>query len=286
MDAGSYSFKFGKYDCVCLSDGSLDYSLNAFFKNVPIEKVQELLHERKLPTDHITTPYTYLFVNTGKNRVLVDVGAGDLGPSTGKLLYNMQNAGIDRESIDTVVVTHAHPDHIGGILDKNDQPVLPNANYYLWKREWDYWNSEKAINNPNKLIVKFANIANNTFRPIKEKIELIVFEDDETEILPGVYGVKAPGHTPGHMVVYFKSEGVKLVYIGDTVLYPIHLQHPDWVPIFDMLPDEAADSKKRIFNWVAEEKSWVIGQHFPPFPSLGQVVKRGEQWEWNPINLG
>jgi glyoxylase-like metal-dependent hydrolase (beta-lactamase superfamily II) len=269
MDEGSYGFKLGKYDCVCLSDGSL-----------------ELLRESKLPTDHITTPYTYLFVDTGENRVLVDAGAGDLGPSTGKLLNNMEIAGIDRESIDTVVVTHAHPDHIGGILDKNDQPVLPNAYYYFWKREWDYWNSEKAINNPNKIIVKFANIANNTFRLIKKKTELIVLEDGETEILPGVYGVKAPGHTPGHMVVYFKSEGVKLVYIGDTVLYPIHLQHPDWVPVFDMLPDEAADSKKRIFDWVAEEKSWVIGQHFPPFPSLGHVVKRGEQWEWNPINLG
>jgi len=286
MDKGSYDFKVGSFNCVCLSDGSLDYPLNVFFKNAPIEKVQELLRERKLPTDHITTPYTYLFVNTGKHRVLVDAGAGELSPSTGKLLRNMEIAGIDRESIDTVVVTHAHPDHIGGILDKNDQPVLPSAKYYLWKREWDFWNSDEALNNANERIVKFANIVKNTFRPIKKRTELIDFEDGEAEILPGVFGVKAPGHTPGHMVVYITSEGVKLVYIGDTVLYPIHLEHPDWIPVFDILPDEAADSKKRIFDWVAEERSWVIGQHFPPFPSLGHVVKKGEKWEWNPINLG
>jgi len=285
MNKGSYRFNVGEFVCICLSDGSYDYPLNAFFKNAPTEKVQELLREQNLPTDHITTPYTYLYVNTGEHHVLVDVGAGGLSPSTGKLLENMKVVGIDRMIIDAVLITHAHPDHIGGILDKDKEPVFPNANYYMWKCEWDFWNSDEALNNANELIVKFATIVMNTFHPIKKKIVFVEFEDGEKNIFPGVFLVKAPGHTPGHMVVYFSSEGEKLVYIGDTVLYPFHLEHPDWIPIYDVLPDKAANSKKRIFDMAAEDNSLVIGQHFPPFPSLGHIVKKEEGWEWRPIEL-
>jgi len=67
------------------------------------------------------------------------------------------------------------------------------------------------------------------------------------------------------------------------VLYPLHLEHPDWIPIYDILPEKAAASKRRIFNRTAAEKAWVIGQHFPPFPSLGHVIKKGEGWQWQPI---
>ena len=89
-------------------------------------------------------------------------------------------------------------------------------------------------------------------------------------------------HTPGHLVVSVSSAGERLLYIGDTVLYPLHLENPDWLPIYDILPDEAELSKQRIFDLAAEEQCWVIGQHFPPFPSLGHVVKQGEGWEWQP----
>lgn len=75
----------------------------------------------------------------------------------------------------------------------------------------------------------------------------------------------------------------RLVYASDTVLHPLHLEHPDWLPIFDILPSEAAVSKRRIFDLVADERSWVIGQHFSPFPSLGHVIKKGEGWQWRPI---
>ena len=94
-------------------------------------------------------------------------------------------------------------------------------------------------------------------------------------------GVPSPGHT----VVSVASSGERLLYIVDTVLHPLHLEHPDWTPIYDILPDKAATSNQRIFDLAAEQRALVMGQHFHPFPSLGIVTKTGEGWEWQPIEM-
>ena len=113
----------------------------------------------------------------------------------------------------------------------------------------------------------------------------MIFVEKDSEVLPGIRVLSAPGHTPGHMVVSFESEAEKLFYIGDTVLYTLHLEHPDWLPIYDILPEKAAVSKTKIFDLVADEKALVIGQHFAPFPSLGKVVKQGNGWQWQCTNI-
>ena len=277
MNIESYQFKLGDFECVSISDGSHDYPPQNFFANVPKEQIEELLRQRNLATDHITTPYTYLFVNTGEHRVLVDMGAGNLFLTTGRLVQNMKAAGIEPAEIDTVIITHAHPDHIGGALDKEGNPVFPNARYYIWKDEWDFWFSETAFAKAPETFVK---IARKNLEPIKDRVSLL---EHESEILPGIRVIAAPGHTPGHMVVSVSSSDEQLLYIGDTVIYPLHLEHPDWIPIYDLLPEKAAASKHRIFDRAATEKTWVIGQHFPPFPSLGHVIKKGEGWQWQPI---
>ena len=277
MISGSYRFKLGDFECVSISDGSLDYPLQNFFANVPKEQIEELLRQRNLPTDHITTPYTYLFVDTGDNRVLVDMGAGSLGPNTGTMLQNMKAAGIEPADVDMVIITHAHPDHVGGTLDDQGQPVYANARYFIFKREWDFWFSETATANAPEFHVT---VARKNLEPIQDRLQLL---DQESEILPGMRAIAAPGHTPGHMVVSVSSGDEQLLYISDTVLYPLHLEHPDWVPIYDILPEEAEASKHRIFDLAAEENALVLGMHFPPFPSLGYVVKKEKGWQWQPI---
>jgi glyoxylase-like metal-dependent hydrolase (beta-lactamase superfamily II) len=282
---GSYRFDLGDFKCVSLADGTSDYGLEQFFKNVPKEEVEAELRKSELPTDHITTPYTYLLVDAGEHRVLADMGAGNLRPTTGKLVQNMRAASIDPDSIDTVVITHAHPDHIGGTLDSEGNPVYANAAYYISEREWDFWFSESAIDQafPGPAAERFVTTARKNLKPLEDRTTLLEFVDGESEIIDGISAIEAPGHTPGHMVVCFVSGNERLYYIGDTVLYPFHLEHPDWLPIFDILPDEAEPSKHKIFDRVAEEKAWVVGQHFPPFPGLGHVVKKGAGWQWQPV---
>lgn len=278
MSADFYTFQLGNCDCVSLYDGVADYKLESMINNAPRTDVEAALLAHNLPVQMISTPYAYLFVKTGDHQVLVDMGAGDLLPTTGKLLRSMYSAGITPESIDSIFITHAHPDHVGGALNEKSEPVFTGATYYICKTEWDFWFSDNAVKLAGDWMTDFARAK---LTPLKGNMVMI---EQEVNILPEVSVLFAPGHTPGHMVVSFVSNGKRLLYIGDTVLHPLHLEHPDWLPVFDILPEQAAVSKRRIFDLVASTGSLVMGQHFPPFPNLGFVVKNGSRWEWQPID--
>ena len=276
MAEGSYSFAVGDFACVALSDGSVDYAPGRFYANAAPADVEEALRSRGMSTENVTTPYSYLYVDTGRNKVLVDMGAGSLAPSTGRLLTYMADAGLAPQEIDTVVITHAHPDHVGGTLDEEGKPFFANAQYFMWQREWEFWFSDQAGEMAPQ---PHLEIARRNLEPIAERIK---FVNDEVEFLPGFSAIQAPGHTPGHLAVLVTSGRERVFYISDTVLSPLHLEHPDWLPVYDILPDEAARSKRRVFDLAAEQDLLVMGMHFPPFPSLGYVSKQGQGWQWKP----
>ena len=273
-----HRFQVGDFECICINDGGLNYKPEHFFKNAPREQVEKVLKENNLPVDSIYTPYTHLVVKTDKQIVLVDMGAGNALPDNGKLPQRMKSAGIDPADIDTVIITHAHPDHVGGTLDDEGKPIYPNARYYIWKDEWDFWFSEAAREKTNEF---FVNVAREQLSPVRDRM---IFMEEESEIQSGINLMAAPGHTPGHMAVSFSSHGKRLYYIGDAVLYPLHLEYPDWLPIYDVLPEKAAISKQKVFDLVAEEDALVIGQHFVPFPSIGKVAKQENGWLWMPVD--
>jgi glyoxylase-like metal-dependent hydrolase (beta-lactamase superfamily II) len=113
----------------------------------------------------------------------------------------------------------------------------------------------------------------------------LTFLEGEVKILPGISVLPAPGHTPGHIVVEVSSSGEKLLHIADTALSPLHLEQPGWQPLYDINPEDALISKGRIFDQAAEANALVFGHHFPPFPALGYVEKRGTGWQWKPVEM-
>ncbi len=289
MDTDVYRFKVGDFECMAVSDGSLTYAPPMFpppatilFSNAPTEVLARVLGEHDLQPEQWTewiSPYTCLLVNTADHLVLVDTGAGGLAPSTGRLNLNLKAAGIEPDDIDTIILTHAHPDHIGGNIDSEGMLTFPNARYVMWKGEWDFWTSEEAalkLDEHAKIMLAFAQ---RNLPPIRDRIDLV---DHETEILPGVHAVAAPGHTPGHMAVAISSRRQQLLCISDTVLHPVHLEQPEWYAVVDFDPKQVVATRRRLLNKATVEKALVIAFHFP-FPGLGHVVQKGTGWQWRPI---
>jgi glyoxylase-like metal-dependent hydrolase (beta-lactamase superfamily II) len=290
MSKETFRFETGKLKCIAVSDGTLTYVPPVFpppatllFANAPREPLEQVLLEHNLQPEQWrswTSPYICLVVDTGDHLVLVDTGAGDLAPTTGRLLQNLQAEGIAPEDIDTVILTHGHPDHIGGNTDAEGNLAFPNARFVMWKDEWDFWTSEQAEQrldeHARELLVKFAR---KNLPAIEGKVDLF---DRETEIVPGIRAVGAPGHTPGHMALEISSGRGKLLCISDAALHPIHLEQPEWYAAVDFAPEQTVSTRRRLLDRAADRKALVLAFHFP-FPGLGRIVQKGEGWQWQPI---
>jgi glyoxylase-like metal-dependent hydrolase (beta-lactamase superfamily II) len=212
--------------------------------------------------------------------VLVDTGAGGLAPTTGRLLQNLQTEGIAPEDINTVILTHGHPDHIGGNTDAEGRPAFPNARYVIWKGEWEFWNSEQAEQGLDEHVRELLlSVARENLPPIQGKVDLL---DREEEIVPGILAIAAPGHTPGHMALEISSEGEQLLCISDAALHPIHLEQPEWYPVVDFVPEQAVSTRRQLLTRAVARKALVLAFHFP-FPGLGRVARKGEGWQWQPV---
>lgn len=289
MTSKSHLFNVGDIECVAISDGTFVYKppmfpppTNFLFANAPKEQLERVLREHHLQLGQWTewmSPYICLLVKTHRNRVLIDTGAGSLSPDTGKLLQNLRAEGITPRDIDTVILTHAHPDHTGGNTTSEGKPAFPSARFVMWKDEWDFWTSEEAKLKADEHLKPLFTFADRNLPPIRDRLDLL---DSETEIVPGVRAVQASGHTPGHMALTISSGGEQLLLTADAVLHPIHVEEPDWYSIVDYDPPQAVATRRRLLNQAIEERALVLAFHFP-FPGLGYIIKKGERRRWQPI---
>lgn len=282
-----YRFKVGTFECMAVSDGTFAYPdpADLLFSNAPKGQLEKTLREHDLQPEQWTqwvSPYTCLVIDTGRHRVLVDTGAGDLVPTTGRLLQNLHTEGIQPGDIDMVILSHGHPDHIGGSTDGKSKPAFPKARYLMWRQEWDFWTSapslaELQVDEHLKQILLMS--AQKNLPAIQGQLDLV---DRETEIVPGVHAVAAPGHTPGHMAVAISSGGEALLCSGDAAIHPIHLENPGWCATVDFSPDQVTATRHRLLGRAAREKTLVFAFHFPIL-GLGRVVQEGKAWRWQPV---
>ncbi|HUF39304.1 MAG TPA: MBL fold metallo-hydrolase [Anaerolineales bacterium] len=271
-----YSFKVGDFNCLAINDGSLIGSASPLFINAPEAELTHALDRHGLQRDHLPSAWTCLLVETPDHLVLVDTGLNNaINIGGGGLFSGLQDAGIAPGDIDTVILTHGHLDHVGGCSNAKGEPSFPNARYMIIQSEWDYWTS------PEEKPEQFAGeVIRQRLLPIESQLETI---QPDTEIVPGIRAFPAHGHTIGHIALEIESGGDRLLHLVDSVLHPIQIEHPDWVAIFDMFPDQTVITRRELCRLAAEKEAMTLFFHFAPFPGLGYIVEKGNAWEWKHI---
>jgi glyoxylase-like metal-dependent hydrolase (beta-lactamase superfamily II) len=273
-----HRFNLGSAEVTVVSDGPLPLGdPSGTFIGVPKEEVKKMLSDNFLSPDNVVLEQNSPIVNMGDRLVLFDTGMGtskQFGPTTGRQQKSMAEAGIKPEDIDAVVLSHAHIDHIGGIVDANDKPLFPNAQYYIAQSDFDYWTDEGKLGSPLK---DFVVHARKNLLPVRDRL---VFFKDGQEFLPGVQAMAAPGHTVGHHIFMITSEGKSFAFLGDLTHHQILLlEKPLMEFSYDTDPKQSAQTRVKMLNMLAANKIAVMSYHFP-WPGYGHVVKNGDGFRY------
>jgi glyoxylase-like metal-dependent hydrolase (beta-lactamase superfamily II) len=281
---GIFSYKLGDYEIIQLRDGARTFPMpDAFVGNVSKDKAIEAATAAYIPNGQVTIPFSPMLINTGSKLIAVDTGnglgafAGSKGV-VGQARGNMEAAGIDPKSVDIVLISHFHGDHIGGLKNADGTPAFPNAEILVPAVEAAFWgddaNQSKA-NGFNK--GQFAGV-----KKMMEGLKVTPY-DANKEVAPGITSVFSPGHTPGHMSYVVASGSSKMLVQSDVTNIPaLFLRNPDWQAMFDNDGAVAVTTRHKIYDMAAAEKLPVIGYHFP-FPCVGYVEKDGAGYRLVPI---
>jgi len=267
---GFNRFKLGAFEVTAVNDGLRpgDGIHTIFGIDRDEAEVSMLLEENFLPADRFVNSFTPTLVNTGSELILFDtgLGAGAREGGLGQLRARLEASGYTPEDVTVVVITHFHGDHIGGLME-NGEPAFPNARYVTGQAEYDFWTAEERLSGPTENAARGvqANVV-----PLAEKTTFI---GDGDEVVPGITGMLAAGHTPGHMIFHLESEGRRLLLTADTANhYVASLRRPEWHVSFDMDKEAGAETRSRVFDMVAAERIPFLGYHMP-FPAVGFIEK-------------
>ena len=281
---GFFRLKIGSYEMTVLSDGTLTLDASLFAGDEA--GAEKLLRDVHLPKVGIPTPLNTWLINTGGKLVLVDTGGGqNFAPSVGRLPGNLAAAGVDPASIDDVVITHMHPDHIPGLTKADGSMMFPNAVVHVNGDDHGFWTSDEIRGKAPEEFRGFFDMAKAAIKPYAAAGKLQMYKDG-TEFAPGVRSVFLPGHTVGHSMVRITSGNGDFLIFGDIVhCAALQFAHPERSVAFDTDPALALANRKKVFDMVATDKLLFSGGHLP-FPGVGRATKSGTGYAFVPVLHG
>ena len=278
---GFYRYKVGDIEVTAIHDGFARRPLEGLVRNANLGDVQKAAVDVFLPADALPITFTTLALRTGDRLVLIDTGNGDSGaPTTGRWMANFRAAGFDPAQVNTIIISHFHGDHINGLRLKDGTAVFPNAEVMAPAPEWSFWMDDgRMAQAPEGLKGAFQNVRR-VFGPMAKDVK--PYEAGQ-EVAPGVTAVAAYGHTPGHTAFALSSGTGKLLAVSDITNHPaLFARNPDWQAVFDMDGNQARDTRRRMLDMAAAERTQVSFYH-APFPATGHIAKAGNGYEFVPV---
>jgi len=272
------ALSLGDHEITVFSDGHLTLPMSFILPEQSDTEIAALLQPHGLPTDSLQPDCNITLLRSGDRLALFDVGAGpNFQASAGDLPVKLEEAGIDPSDITDVVLTHAHPDHLWGILDDFDDPLYPDAAIWVPQAEWDYWRAGDTLANTPEARKSFVVGAQARFAAIEDQVSMI---RPGQEVLPGVEAVDTSGHTPGHMSYVIHGGNDSVMIVGDAITNTvISFERPDWVSGSDQDRDKGRETRKRLLDRLAADQTRLIGFHFP-HPGSGRVEKTGSAFRF------
>lgn len=285
--AGLYRFRLGAFQVTMLLDAAkmIDGPWPIVGEDRPREEVEQAMRENRLPVHRFQPGFTPILIETGRQRVLFDTGNGGVGfverPAGGRLMERLNEAGIDPGSIDRVVLTHGHTDHVGGLMEAG-RPVFENATTAIGAEEYGFWSDEARLAMPpDSYAHRSATVFRSHVMPLTERLQHLAPGE---AVAPGIHAMAAFGHTPGHLAFHVESEGKRMLIWGDCAHHEVaSLAHPEWSALFDMDKAQGAATRRRIYEMAATDELLVAGYH-TSFPSLGYVAREGTGYRWIPVS--
>jgi len=280
---GVYKYKVGAIEVTAVYDGIWRKPHDpTFFKNASIEETKAALANAGLTTEFMPIPLTVIVLKIGDKHNMVDSGSGvgQWQANATNLPANMKAAGIDRDQISTILVSHFHPDHVWGLMEKGtNAPVFPNAELVVNSTEYKWWTEPGRVEKLAEGRRAAGKRISDNFPTWKNWRQV----EDNAEVAPGVRLLSAVGHTPGHSAFLVTSGKDQLMVSNDTMYVPALLApHPDWQGSYDQDGPTAVTTRRKLIDRVIADKMMICGAHFP-FPGAGVFAKDGDAYTFTPV---